>query len=140
MICSKCGADSVAYTVRLTPLGPRVCCRRCRSPRSRPSCVNPYAGLVLDHVHDEHGRSVEVSSLRQIRDAEKRYRFRSLVANENSADFDKPPQLAATQRSVFDQMNEPWRDEDGEWHESHWLYPEIAQEQVRELAAEGELN
>lgn len=126
MICN-CGHDSSTFSVRLSPLGPRTICRNCRSPRMRESVANPFACLRLDHAHDELGNPVEVSSLRQLQMAERRYKFRSLVANEREADFNKPPQHR--QKDLFEATSES----------GGWLYSEIAEAMIPELRAAGEI-
>jgi hypothetical protein len=126
MICD-CTHDSPAFSVRLTPSGPRTVCRNCRSPRMRESVANPFSALRLDHAHDELGNPVEVTSLRQLQIAERRYKFRSLVANEREADFNKPPQHR--QKDLFDATTES----------GGWLHPEIALPLIDELRAEGEI-
>jgi hypothetical protein len=83
--------------------------------------------LTLDHVTDEAGRPVEVTSLRQMQEAETRYRFKSLVANEREADFDKPPQTR--EKDLFEATTES----------GGWLYPEIVEAMLPELRAAGEI-
>jgi len=111
----------------VTARGPRRICRHCRSPRMRESLVNPYYDLTLDHVHDHSGQPVRVTSLRQLQQAEKEFKFKSLVGNEREADFDKPPQTP--KRDLFDAMTE----------ENKWLFPDIGLEMVRELRESGEI-
>ena len=127
MICSRCGHDSSSFSVRFTARGPQRVCRHCTSPQARDSVVNPFASLVLDHVHDDQGRPVEVTSLRQLQQAERRYKFRSLVANEREADFNKPPQHR--QKDLFEATSES----------GGWLHPEIAEPMIRELREAGEI-
>jgi hypothetical protein len=126
MICDECGFDSPSYSIRVTPRGPRRVCRHCKSPRSRESVVNPY-DLTLDHVHDHSGQPLRVTSLRQLQAAEKEFRFRSLVANENENRFDEPPQHK--QPDLFEATTEA----------GNWLYPEVATQMVRELRDCGEI-
>jgi len=126
MICT-CGHDSPSYSVRLSPAGPRTVCRHCTSSHPRASVTNPFATLKLDHAHDELGNPVEVSSLRQLQQAEKRYKFKSLVANEREADFDKPPQHR--QKDLFEATSEA----------GGWLYPEVAESMIQELREAGEI-
>jgi len=126
MLCA-CGHDATHYTIRLTASGPRTCCRACRSPRLHQSIVNPYASLRLEHATDDLGNPLEVSSLRQLREAERRYHFRSLVANEREADFDKPPQHQP--KDLLEQTTE----------QGGWLYPEVAEGLIREMRETGEL-
>lgn len=125
MICD-CGHDSPSYVVQYRPRR-RLICRLCSRPQPRETCSNPFAALTLDHVHDGQGRPLEITSLRQLRDAEKRHHFSSCVANTDSANFDKPPQTRQT--DAFDAMTK----------EGRWLYPEVAQAMLQEMRAGGEL-
>lgn len=127
MICSRCQHDSTSFSIRLTSSGSRVVCRHCSSPRLRESVANPFASLRLDHAHDELGNPIEVTSLRQLQSAEKRYKFRSLVANERAADFDKPPQHQP--QDLFRATSES----------GGWLYPEVAEALIPELREAGEI-
>lgn len=127
MTCSRCGHDSTSFSVRLSPSGLRAVCRHCSAPRLRESVINPFASLRLDHAHDELGNPIEVTSLRQLQQAEKRYWFRSLVANERAADFDKPPQHR--QKDLFEATSES----------GGWLYPEVAEAMIPELREAGEI-
>lgn len=126
MICDQCGFDASCFSVRLTARGPRRVCRVCRSPRARQSVVNPY-DLTLDHVHGHDGQPVRVSSLRQLQAAEREFGFKSLVANEREADFDKPPQTR--QKDLFEATSEA----------GGWLYPELAEAMIPELREAGEI-
>lgn len=127
MICSRCGHDSSSFSIRITSAGSQRVCRHCTSAHPRQSVVNPFASLRLDHVTDEMGQPVEVTSLRQMQQAERRYKFRSLVANEREADFDKPPQHR--QKDLFEATSEA----------GGWLHPEIAEPLIREMRETGEL-
>lgn len=89
--------------------------------------ANPFSALRLDHVHNELGQPVEVTSLRQLQQAEKHYKFKSLVANEREADFDKPPQHR--QKDLFEATSES----------GGWLYPELAEAMIPELREAGEI-
>lgn len=83
--------------------------------------------MELEHAHDEMGNPVRVTSLRQLQDAERRYGFKSLVANEREADFDKPPQHR--QKDLHEATSEA----------GGWLYPEIAESMVQEMRESGEI-
>lgn len=126
MTCD-CGHNSPSYSVRLTAAGPRTRCRTCLTPPRRGSSVNPFAALTLDHATDEQGQPVSVSSLRQLREAEQRYQFKSLVANERESKFDHPPQQR--HQDLLERTTES----------GGWLYPEIAEQQIRELREQGEI-
>ena len=126
MICD-CTHDSSAYSVCLTPAGPRTRCRACRFPPTHQSVANPFASLTLTHAHDACGNSIEVTSLRQLQIAEKQYKLRSLVANEREADFDRPPQTR--HKDLFEATSEA----------GGWLYPELAEAMIPELRDAGEI-
>jgi hypothetical protein len=126
MLCD-CGHDSSCFTVNIGPRGPRRVCRNCRSPRVRESVFNPYADLTMEHVHGDDGRPLHVSSLRELRDAEKRHAFKSLVANENESDFQKPPQHR--EKDLFERTSEA----------GNWLFPDVAEGLIREMRETGEL-
>lgn len=69
---------------------------RCVKDRAQASAVNPYADLTLEHVYDEHGQPVRITSSRQLSEAEQRYNFASVVRNMDENNIDKP-----TQQPVF---------------------------------------
>ena len=46
----------------------------------------------MDHVHDEYGKPIRVTSLRQLQAAESRYNFASVVGNMDDANVNTPPQ------------------------------------------------
>lgn len=83
--------------------------------------------MELEHAHDEFGQPVRVSSLRQLQAAERRYGFKSLVANEREADFDKPPQHRP--KDLMEATSAA----------GGWLYPEIAESMIQELREQGEI-
>lgn len=126
MICD-CGHNSPSYIIQYSPRR-RTLCRQCSRPQLRETCANPFAALTLEHVTDDQGNPLAVTSLRQLRDAEKRYHFSSCVANTDSANFDKPPQSRPA--SAFDSMT----------RENRWLYPEVAQAMLKEMQESGEIT
>jgi hypothetical protein len=128
-ICSSCSQPTTSYRQRLLASGRwQVTCLVCANPQhSSLAAANPFQELVLDHVLDEMDQPLRVTSLRQLREAEQRYHFRSLVANENSENFDKPPQ--SDKGDMFKRMSD----------ENRWLYPEIAESMVAEIRESGEL-
>jgi len=115
-------------------------CHVCENPRhSIPQCVNPYANLVLEHARDEQGNPVRVTSKRQLLEAEKRYKFKSLVANWNSENFDKPPQLTppcAADR-IAAQVADVQGKRDAQGNRLGFMYPEIAAAQLKEIKEKG---
>lgn len=52
---------------------------------------NMYSDLTLEHVHDERGNKVRVTSSRQLSEAQKRYEFASVVHSMNSENIDRAP-------------------------------------------------
>ena len=66
-----------------------------------------YSDLVLEHVHDEHGRQVRVTSSRQLAEAEKRYNFASVVRNMDSVRInDAPQQKVFTVRDFYKSIHD----------------------------------
>jgi len=55
------------------------------------SLANLWSDLTLDHIHDERGQKVRVTSIHQLREAEQRYGFKHHLANQSSEHFDIPP-------------------------------------------------
>lgn len=117
-------------------------CKVCEYPRhSVAVCTNPYSDLTLTHCLDEQGQPVRVTSKRQLLEAEKRYNFRSLVAHTDSINFDKPPQdklanLHPADR-IAQQMQEQVGRRDSKGNKLGFLYPEVANAQLRELKEKG---
>lgn len=66
-------------------------CGCLREKRMR-TAFNPFADLTIEHISDEAGNKLRVTSLRQLQEAEKRYSFASVVANFDAANVDDPPQ------------------------------------------------
>ncbi len=88
--CGKCGQP--CYRTRFIGgefLG--IDCG-CLQERRAQSAVVAFGELTLDHIHDERGHKVRVTSLRQLQEAEKRYNFASVVANYDARNVDTPPQ------------------------------------------------
>lgn len=133
-ICSICNKSTVHYRQRLAPTTPGirpaiiVTCHGCLNPRhAELAGTNPLGSLVLDHVHDEAGQPVRVTSLRQLRAAEQRYHFRSVVANQDASNFDTPPEHKTG--NILESMSA----------ENKWLYPEVAEQMLKEMRESGEL-
>ena len=90
LTCDECG--EIVFRVRFTAgrfLG--VDCR-CVREKVEATCTNPYADLTIQHVHDEHGKPIRVTSARQLGEAEQRYNFASVVRNMDAKNFNAPPQ------------------------------------------------
>ena len=128
-ICTDCHLPTQNYRQRLLPSGRwKITCNTCLNPgHSSLAVATPLSELVMDHVHDELGRPLRVTSLRQLREAEQRLHFRSIVANEDSANFDTPPK--SDKGDMFQRMSD----------EGKWMYPEVAEQMVEEMRASGEL-
>lgn len=127
MTCDECQREADHYVRKLTKTGFRTQCRACKTGRVRPSVYSPFAEMSLDHVRDAHDRPVRVTSLRQLREIEKKHHCVSLVANADEKHFDDPPQKKSP--TVGEQMT----------HERKWLYPEIAEPMYREMKERGEV-
>lgn len=130
-ICSECTRSTIHYKQKLAPTGSPakwiVTCHACANPRHSDKTANPLSELVLTHVTDEAGQPVRVTSLRQLREAEKRYHFSSVVANSDSANFDTPP--AHTSGDVLSEMSKA----------NKWLYPEVAEQMLADMRRTGEI-
>jgi len=106
--CKPCGIDFEALVLSLRQMAD-VDCPRCQSkdiewlpsPFSfkfksndlgsyRGSCSNPYENLTLQHVRDEKGKPVVVNSLKELREAEKKYNFVHAVSSDDQ--ISEPPQ------------------------------------------------
>lgn len=84
--------------------------------------------MILDHVTDEEtGKPLRITSARQLREAEKRYKFRSLVGHTEEANFDKPPQ--GEKRNLAQIMLD----------EGKFLYPDVARSMIKEMRRTGEI-
>jgi hypothetical protein len=63
----------------------------CQREALPSSTKNPF-DITFDHVNDEFGQKLHVSSLRELSAAEKRLGFQSVVMNADAQNFDDPPQ------------------------------------------------
>lgn len=118
--CEDCGVTTSRYVTKFHSGGSRTTCHTCEHP-VKATCHNPFSDLTLEHVHDEQGRPLRVTSSRQLREAEKKYHFRSVVAHTDEANFDKPPQQQ--KGDLYDFMS----------REKKWLYPEIAESMIKDM-------
>ena len=84
-----------------------------------------FSDLTLSHVAGEDGRPLRVTSLRQLREAEKKYKFRSWAANQDEKNFDKPPE--APSNRIADHLTK----------EKKWLFPETANAMLKEIERRG---
>ena len=62
-----------------------------RTPLRKEAEKNVYSDLTLDHVFDERGNKVRVTSSRQLSEAQKRYDFASVVHSMNAENIDRAP-------------------------------------------------
>lgn len=127
--CATCGEVTAKFTTKFPANSstPVITCSVCENPRH--SLASGQGGsffdeLVLDHVHDESGQPVRVSSVRQLREAEKRYNFRHHAANMDQANWDKPPQ--APSGSIQDNIK--------------WLHPELAERMLKDPNIQAEMK
>jgi transcription initiation factor TFIIIB Brf1 subunit/transcription initiation factor TFIIB len=89
--CDRCG--ETVYRVKLLGNGQWVgedC--GCLRTKVVAETNNPFSELTLEHCHDEYGKPIRVTSLRQLQAAENRYGFASVVANMDDANVNTPPQ------------------------------------------------
>jgi hypothetical protein len=128
MICDECQREADHYVRKLTKTGFRTQCRACKTGRVRPSVYSPFADMRIDHVHGHDGKALRVTSLRQLYEAEKEFKFKSCVGHTDEARFDDPPQQ--TKDTAHDIMT----------RENKWLYPDVAKQMVRDMKASGEIQ
>lgn len=134
--CDSCGEETSVYTVRFYNERLHQECKVCTQPRHSgySSTVNPYSDLTLDHCLDDQNRPVRVTSRRQLEQAEKKYHFKSLVANQWEENFDKPPQQRKMNAMEELSHNSAVGKKDPKTgHTLGFLYPEIARAQLKEL-------
>ncbi len=96
MTCKQCG-QTIARERFLPDSGKWVgvdC--GCARTLASVSLANPYSDLTLDHIFDERGQKVRVTSIHQLREAEKRFGFKHHVANMEEKHFSVAPAHRAT--------------------------------------------
>ncbi len=82
--CDKCGAVGIRLTG--VPNGDGSFSWYCKHDlpkmfrETNGAAYNPY-DLTLDHVYDENGHKVHVSSKKEMLEAEKKYKFRHIVTH-----------------------------------------------------------
>jgi hypothetical protein len=67
-------------------------CGCLREQVEKSAGLNLFSDLTLEHVHDERGKPIRVTSIHQLREAEKRYQFSHHVANSMEKNFETPRQ------------------------------------------------
>lgn len=94
-LCSKCG--DIVYRARIDiSTGERIGydCGCVRRPVELDH-DNPFRNdgeLVLQHIADENGNPVRVTSRRQLQEAEQRYDFNHVPTNMSKGNWDSPKQ------------------------------------------------
>ena len=120
--CDECGEERDGrYTMKFYGSLVRTTCHACDHPVHSSQAVNMFSDLPLDHVLDESGQPIRVTSRRQLHEAERRYGFKSLVANFDEANFDKSPQAPSNQ--IADHMK--------------FLYPDTAKSMMADIRRRG---
>jgi exonuclease VII small subunit len=95
-ICGQCG-ESVHRQIFNGKewLGEDCGClqkRRAVSSVEAPALETAFSDLTLDHVFNERGEKLRVTSSRQLAQAEQRYQFISVVRNQDAQNFNDAPQ------------------------------------------------
>ena len=120
--CDECREERDGrYTMCFRAGKVQTVCHACDHPVHGSQAVNMFSDLTLAHVLDEQGKPVRVTSRRQLHEVERRYHFRSVVAHENEANFDRAPQAPSNQ--IADHMK--------------YLYPETAQAMLADIKRRG---
>lgn len=128
--CDACRQTTTKFTTKFGPDGGTLTtCSVCETPRHSDFSGHGGGwfsgdGLTLDHVQDETDAPVRVTSARQLREAEARYKFRHHAANYDEANWDKPPQQASG--SIQDNVK--------------WLYPELAERMLKDPDIKAEME
>lgn len=95
MKCDSCGRD--VFRATFMPESKRylgVDCG-CKKEAMLTSAFNPWSDVTLAHVHNEKGEPIRITSVHQMREAEKRYGFEHHLANANEVNFSTPRQQKA---------------------------------------------
>jgi hypothetical protein len=90
--CDGCG--TVVYRMRFMAIQKKWLgfdCGCLAADRIPKGTGNPF-DITFDHVADELGGHLHVSSIRELEAAEKRLGFQSVVLNSDAQNFDDPPQ------------------------------------------------
>jgi len=95
--CCKCPPDRNQHQRGISYLRNGEFTEYCRvhdpaNLRALQSARNVFEGLTLEHVKDEQGKKIKVNSIKELRDAEKRYGFVLDCATNDGGDTSKPPQ------------------------------------------------
>lgn len=137
-VCDNCGQTVARYSQwpKEQPDGKYkfiTSCYVCEHPQHAMAsgAVRVFSELTLDHVTGEDGKPVRVTSLRQLREAEKRYGFRSVVANSDEKNFDNPNAIKRQMpNDAFEAMTA----------NNKWMYPDIAKAQLADPQLQAELR
>lgn len=95
--CSVCDVAVTKGTTIFDKDGTSTVYCRLHIPRAHligsvDKAKNVFANFTLDHVKDENGNKVTVNSLKELRQAEKRYNFALAVASDDGGTAANPPQ------------------------------------------------
>lgn len=95
--CCKCPPDRNQHARGISYLRNGEFVEYCRvhdpaNQRALTAARNAFEGFTLQNVHDENGKKVTVNSIKELRDAEKRYNFALACASDDGGRADAPPQ------------------------------------------------
>lgn len=94
--CHKCPTDRNQHSRGISYFRNGEFVEYCRvhDPANRAALTaarNIFEGFTLDHVKDENGQKITVNSIKELREAEKRYDFVLDCATNNNGDVSTPP-------------------------------------------------
>jgi hypothetical protein len=137
-ICESCGIETPRYVTKFFSGRAHHTCHVCEHPRHSAPCTNPYGNLVIEHVLTEENKPLRVTSKRQLLEAEKKYKFRSLVAHMNSENWDKPPQTPALTGAdrILATMEDRRGQRDSHGNKLGFLFPDTARQMLKQIKDE----
>lgn len=94
LTCSVCGERVYRACVLVTGETVGYDCRCAKTPVAI-DYDNPFRNegeLRLNHVHDEQGKPLRVTSRRQLEEAQKKHNFNHVPTNMDKANWDSPKQ------------------------------------------------
>jgi hypothetical protein len=93
-VCSKCGTETTrtltVFDDKGHPLA--IYCLVCKPSPTVKRATSLFENFRLDHVKDERGQNVVVNSLKELREAEKRYNFALACMSDSDGTASEPPQ------------------------------------------------
>jgi hypothetical protein len=92
MTCDTCGKP--VYRVKYFASSQNFVGVDCGCARERAvlSVNGSFSDLTITHIHGDDGKPIRVTSLRQLREAEKKYNFVHRVANYDGENINIPEQ------------------------------------------------